>query len=60
MENYPAMKQKEQTESVVVMCMNLEPIIQHEVSQKEKNIICQCIDMESRKMVQMKAPAGQV
>ena len=32
--------------------MNLEPVIQSEVSQKEKNkIIYQCVYMESRRMV---------
>ena len=39
--------------------MNLEPIVQSEVSQKEKNTIYDCIYMESRKMVMMKLFAGQ-
>ena len=36
MEYYSAIKRNE-FESVVVRCVNLEPLIQSEVSQKEKN-----------------------
>ena len=39
--------------------MDLETVIQSEVSQKKKNIIYQCIYMESRKMLQMNCFAGQ-
>ena len=39
--------------------MNLETIIQSEVSQKEKSIIYQCVYMESRKMVLMELFARQ-
>ena len=39
--------------------MNLEPILQSEVSQKEKDIIYECIYMESRKMVLKDLFAGQ-
>ena len=47
-------------ESVLVRWMKLEPIIQSEVSQKEKNKYCiQYIYMESRKMVPMNLFAGQ-
>ena len=39
--------------------MNLEPIIQSEVSQRKTNIVYKCIYLKSRKMVQMKLYAGQ-
>jgi len=40
--------------------MNLEPVIQSEVSQKEKNKYCILThNMKSRKMVQMNLFAGQ-
>ena len=39
--------------------MNTEPIIQKELSQKEKNTLQKCIYMESRKMVRMNLFAGQ-
>ena len=39
--------------------MNLEAIIQRELSQKEKNSVYKCIYMESRKMVLMNLFAGQ-
>ena len=40
--------------------MNLEHILQSEVSQKEKyNIVYRCIYMESRKMVLMNLLSGQ-
>ena len=38
MEYYSSIK-KNEFESVVVRWMNLEPVIQSEVSQKEKNIV---------------------
>ena len=38
MEYYSAIKKKE-SESVLVRWMNLEPVVQSEVSQKEKNKI---------------------
>ena len=52
---------KNKFESVLVRWMNLEPVIQSGVSQKEKNKYCLliCISMESRKMVLMKLFAGQ-
>ena len=60
MEYYPAMKGNE-TVSFVEMWMDLESIIQSEVSQKEKNIyrILTHIHVESGKMVQMNQFAGQ-
>ena len=39
MDYYSSIK-KNEFESVVVRWMNLEPVIQSEVSQKEKNIVC--------------------
>ena len=39
MEYYPTMKRNE-LESVLVRWINLEPVRQSEVSQKEKNIYC--------------------
>ena len=45
-------------ESVVVRWMNLEPIIQNEVSQKETNILIH-IYMESRKIVLINSSAGK-
>ena len=51
MEYYSAVK-RDTFESVVIRWMNLKPIIQSEVSQKERlNIIYLHIYMESRKMV---------
>ena len=60
MEYYSAIKRSE-IESLVVMWMNLESVIQSEVSQKEKNKyrILTHIYMESRKMVQMNLLPGQ-
>ena len=66
MEYYSAIK-RNASESVLIRWMNLEPIIQSEVSQKEKNkcriyvvyIYVPHIYMESRKMVQMNLFAGQ-
>ena len=47
-------------ESVLMRWMNLGPIIQSEVSQKEKiNIVFQCIYTESRKMVLKNLFSGQ-
>ena len=45
-------------ESDLVRWMNLEPFIQSEISQKEKNIILMH-NMESRQMVLMNLCAGQ-
>ena len=39
--------------------MNLEPVIQNEVSQTKRNNIYQCIYMESRKVVLMTLSAAQ-
>ena len=51
---------KEVFESVLMWWMDLEPIIQSEVSQKGKDKYhILCIYMESRKMVLMKFSAGQ-
>ena len=59
MEYYSAIK-RNTFESVLVRWVNLEPIIQSEVSQKEKNkyhiLMHRC---ESRKMVLMNLFAGQ-
>ena len=52
-------------DSVLIKWMNLEPIIQSEVSQKENNKyhtlthVCEHIYMESRKMVPKNLFAGQ-
>ena len=60
MEYYSAIK-RNAFESVLMRWMNLEPIIQSEVNQKEKNNyhILIHIYMESRKMVLMNLLAGQ-
>ena len=50
---------KEHIKSVLMRWMNLEPIIQSEVSQKEINIIFECICMEPRKMVLKNLFTGQ-
>ena len=48
-------------ESVLMRWMSLEPIIQSEISQKEKNkYLSMHIYMESRKMVLMNLFAGQL
>ena len=52
MEYYSAIKRNEM-EIFVVRWMDLETVIQSEVSQKEKNIVYKCIYVESKKMVQM-------
>ena len=56
MEYYSAIK-KNKSESIIMRWMNLEPIVQSEVSQKEKNKLF--IYMESRKMMLMNLFAGQ-
>ena len=60
MEYYSAIK-RNAFESVLMRWVNLEPIIQSEVSQKEKDKYCilMHIYMESRKMVLMNLFAGQ-
>ena len=59
MEHYSALK-RNAFESVLMRRMNLEPIIQSEVSQKKKdNIVFQCIYMETRKMVLKNFLTGQ-
>ena len=58
-EYYSAMK-KNAFESVLMMWMKLELIIQSEVSQKKNtNTVYQCIYMEFRKMVMMTLYARQ-
>jgi len=60
MEYYSAIK-RNTSESILMRWMKLEPIIQSEVSQKEKykNCILMHIYMEFRKMVLMNLFAGQ-
>ena len=64
MEHYSVVKRKE-FESFELRWMNLESIIQTEVSQKENNrysvcvCIYMCIYMESRKVVLVNLFAGQ-
>ena len=59
MEYYSAIK-RNAFESVLMRWMNLEPIIQSEVSQKEKDKYCILTHiMESRKTVLMILHAGQ-
>ena len=58
MEYYPAIK-RNTFESVLKRLMNLEPIIQSEVSQRKTNIIYQPLPMESRTRVLMNLFAGQ-
>ena len=59
MEYYSAIK-RNIFESVLMRWMNLEPIRQSEVSQREKNKYwTQTMYMESRKMVQMESFAEQ-
>ena len=60
MEYYSAIK-RNAFESVLMRWMNLEPIIQNEVSQKEKDKYCILIHiyMESRKMLQNNLFTGQ-
>ena len=59
MEYYSAIK-KNTFETVLMRWMKLKPIIQSEVSQKEKNkFLILCAYTESRKMVLMNLFAGQ-
>ena len=58
MEYFSAIK-RNAFESVLVRWMKLEPVLQIEVSQEEKNIIYEHIYMESKKMVLMKLFVGQ-
>ena len=60
MEYYSPIK-RNAFESVLMRWMNLEPIIQSEVSQKEKDKYCILtnIYMESRKMIRKNLFAGQ-
>ena len=59
MEYYSALK-RNKIELVPVRWMNLELVIQNEVSQKERNKYCRLrIYKESRKMVLMNLFAGQ-
>ena len=60
MEYYSVIKRNE-FESVLVRWMNLDPVIQSELSQKERNKYCILIHvyMESRKMVLMNLFVGQ-
>ena len=59
MEYYSAIK-RNTFESVLIRWMNLEPILQGEVSQKEKDkYLYECIYMEFRKMLLMILNAGQ-
>ena len=58
MEYYSAIK-RSKIEPVPVRWMNLEPVIQSEVSQKEKNKYHILTYMESRKMVLMNLFAVQ-
>ena len=58
MEYYSAIK-RNTFESVLIRLMNLEPIIQSEVSQRKTNVIYQPLPMESRTRVLMNLFAGQ-
>ena len=59
MEYYSAIK-RSKCESVELRWMNLEPVIQSEVSQKEKNILMYIyLYMELRKKVLMNLSAGK-
>ena len=58
MEYYSAIK-RNSFESVPMRWMNLEPIIQSEVSQRKINIISECTCMEFRKMVLKNLFTGQ-
>ena len=58
MEYYSAIK-RNRFESMIVRWMNLEHLIQSEVSQKEKNRYIMHIYMKSGKMVLMKRFAGK-
>ena len=56
---YNSAIKRNELESVVVSWMNLEPVIQHEVSQKNKYCVLMHIYMESRKMVLTNLFAGE-
>ena len=60
MDYYSAIKRNEM-EVFVMGWMDLETVIQSEVSQKEENTVCQCLYMESKKkeIVLMNLVAGQ-
>ena len=61
-EYYSAIKRRNAFKSVLVRWMNLEPVIDSEVSQKEKNkypVLTHILYMESRKIVLMNLFAGQ-
>ena len=58
MEHYSAIKRNE-FESVEVRWMNLEPVIQSELNQKNKYHMLMHIYIESRKMVPMNLFTGQ-
>ena len=58
MEYYSAIK-KNTFESVLMRWMNLEPVIQTEVSQKKRNTVYERIYMEFRKMVMITLYARQ-
>ena len=58
MEHYSAIKRNE-FESVEVRWMNLEPVIQSELNQKNKYQMLMHIYIESRKMVLMNLFTGQ-
>ena len=52
MEYYSEIK-KNEFESVLVRQINLEPVIEREVSQRKTNIVHQCMCMEPRKVILM-------
>ena len=56
---YNSAIKRNELESVVVSWMNLEPVTQSEVSQKNKYCVLMHIYMESRKMVLMNLFAGE-
>ena len=58
MEYYSVIK-RNPFESILMRWINLEPIIQSEVNQKEKIIIHYCLYMEYRKMVLMNISQGR-
>ena len=58
MEHYSAIKRNE-FESVEVRWMNLEPVIQSELNQKNKYHMLMHIYIESRQMVPMNLFTGQ-
>ena len=58
MEYYSSIK-RNALESVLMRWMNLEPVIQSEVSQKKRNTVYERIYMEFRNTVPMTLHAGQ-